>query len=208
MLFATLSACAFGVANGVRHAIEPDHVAAVGTFVARGDGARGAVRYAAAWGAGHGITLTAFAVPLAIAGASLPRGAARWFEIVVVATLVVLGVRGLVQALRSSSSPVPRASSAAEGGTRFAFAIGLIHGLAGSGSLTALVAVQLPSATLMAAFIALYALGAALGMCAFAGALGIPLARAVRARRGATIVTACAATASLLTACVLAVTLD
>jgi high-affinity nickel permease len=46
-----------GFLHGMRHALEPDHVAAVSTVLAEQRSGRATVGFALAWGAGHGLTL-------------------------------------------------------------------------------------------------------------------------------------------------------
>jgi hypothetical protein len=196
MLLLTVSACVLGLASGVRHAVEPDHVAAIGTFLAGGRGPRAAVRYAAAWGAGHGVMLVVCAAPLAFFGAALPRAASDALELLVAACLLALGVRGLLLAVRAHERPVRRPH--AHPRARMAFAIGLVHGLAGSGALAALVAARLPSRIVALSFITLYALGATLGMTVLAGVLGLPLARIARSDRASVALIACTASISLI----------
>jgi hypothetical protein len=55
--------------------------------------------------------------------------------------------------------------------------VGAVHGLAGSGALTALVLTTLPSNTARLAYVALFGIGSTLGMAALSGLLGWPLAR-------------------------------
>src|SRR4029077_9001557 len=55
--------------------------------------------------------------------------------------------------------------------------IGAVHGLAGSGALTALVLATLPSTTARLVYIALFGLGSTVGMAALSGLLGWPLGR-------------------------------
>jgi cytochrome c biogenesis protein CcdA len=76
--------------------------------------------------------------------------------------------------------------------------IGLVHGLAGSGALTAAVASKYPSALGGMLFIVLYGLGATLGMALIAGTFGQPLARAMRTRRGPRLLLGAAGTFSLV----------
>ena len=52
-----------------------------------------------------------------------------------------------------------------------------MHGLAGSGALTALVLATLPSTAARLSYMALFGLGSTLGMAAMSGLLGWPLAR-------------------------------
>jgi hypothetical protein len=56
--------------------------------------------------------------------------------------------------------------------------VGAVHGLAGSGALTALVLATLPTTTARMAYLGLFGLGSTLGMAALSGVLGWPLARA------------------------------
>ena len=55
--------------------------------------------------------------------------------------------------------------------------IGAVHGLAGSGALTALVLTTLPSTGARLTYMALFGLGSTVGMAALSGLLGWPLAR-------------------------------
>jgi hypothetical protein len=55
--------------------------------------------------------------------------------------------------------------------------IGALHGLAGSGALTALVLSTLPSTSARLTYMALFGLGSTIGMAALSGLLGWPLAR-------------------------------
>jgi hypothetical protein len=52
-----------------------------------------------------------------------------------------------------------------------------MHGLAGSGTLTALVIVALPSTVARLAYLALFGLGSTIGMAVLSGLLGWPLTR-------------------------------
>jgi hypothetical protein len=55
--------------------------------------------------------------------------------------------------------------------------VGAIHGLAGSGALTALVLTTLPTTAARITYISLFGLGSTLGMAALSGVLGWPMAR-------------------------------
>jgi hypothetical protein len=76
-------------------------------------------------------------------------------------------------------------------------AIGAVHGLAGSGALTALVLTTLPTTTARLTYMIVFGLGSTLGMAALSGLLGWPLARAGRNRllaRGLSLAVGCAST--------------
>src|SRR4030095_10932398 len=55
--------------------------------------------------------------------------------------------------------------------------VGAVHGLAGSGALTALVAATLPSTVTRLSYLALFGIGSTIGMAALSGLLGWPIAR-------------------------------
>lgn len=199
-MLVALTACLLGFANGLRHALEPDHLAAVSSFVAGERSARASVRYAAAWGTGHAVMLVLAAGALVLLKTELSLRTSDLLELVVAVVLVALGVRGLRQAstLGRRGAPTRHAHGALEhehagapdhvhvsGWTlaRLPFLVGLVHGLAGSGALAALVASNLESTAFTLVFIAIYAIGAACGMAALAGILGWPLARLARSPR-------------------------
>jgi high-affinity nickel permease len=60
---------------GLRHATDPDHLAAVGTLMAskREGAGRRAAALGAAWGIGHALTLFAFGLPVVLFEAYLPE---------------------------------------------------------------------------------------------------------------------------------------
>ena len=62
--------------------------------------------------------------------------------------------------------------------------MGMVHGLAGSGALTALVMAQLPSPLVGVTFMLIFGAGATLGMSLLAGVAGVPLTRVMKTRHG------------------------
>jgi hypothetical protein len=184
-MFGILLGYVVGLLHGMRHALEPDHVAAVSTMIAEQRSARSSVRFAVAWGAGHAAMGAGHAAMLLAVGGLLfalrremPPGLADAFELGVAIMLVALGLRAIFLA--------PRVTRGGAGHThgwtaaRRPFLVGLVHGLAGSGALAAMVMSALPTALAGFAFMALYGLGATCGMAALAGVAGVPLARLAR----------------------------
>jgi ABC-type nickel/cobalt efflux system permease component RcnA len=84
---------------GLRHASDPDHLAAVSTLIASvpEDGTRTAGRLGLAWGAGHALTLAAFGLPIVLLGAYLPDSAQRAAEAAVGVMIMVLAIRLLLR---------------------------------------------------------------------------------------------------------------
>lgn len=100
--------------------------------------------------------------------------------------LIALGARAVRGAWREASPHAHAAHRAGSGAWRALgpLAMGMVHGLAGSGALTALVVARLPSARVALLFMLLFGVGATLGMAVLAGASAVPLARLGRTRWG------------------------
>lgn len=171
----------FGFLLGMRHAIEPDHLAAVSVLVARRGSATAGAVLGALWGIGHTLALFAVGCSLAALGARLPARLAAGFELLVAAMLVTLGSRAILW----GPSSVVRAAEAHPGAAapsrwriaRQPLIVGLVHGLAGSGALTTLVLASLPTATTRLCYIVLFGIGSVAGMACLTGLAGWPLAR-------------------------------
>ena len=190
MATAALGALGLGLALGLRHALEPDHLAAVSALLA--DDPRGARpwRLGAAWGLGHGLALTGACAGVALLGAGLPAGVQAALELAVAAILIALGVANVARAFASPAGPprphthtfgahvhaLPGAHVHAAGLTIATrpLLVGVVHGLAGSGALTALILGGSRGAGI--AHAASLGLGAAVGMTALAGLVARPLA--------------------------------
>src|SRR6187402_3501509 len=115
---------------GLRHATDPDHIAAVTTLVASGrdQARRRAAELGAWWGLGHALTLVLFGIPILLFEAYLPETVQRGAETAVAAMIVFLAVRLLVRHRHSHGHdhrhPVRRPVTA--------FGVGLVHGMGGS----------------------------------------------------------------------------
>jgi hypothetical protein len=208
-------ALAIGVLLGVRHALDPDHLAAVTVLATEHPGVRRGAWLGASWGAGHGVALLAVGLALAVFDGALAPWVADVFELAVAVMLVALGMRALAQSLRGGARGVTREHAHGSRShahpsslphvhlgslplARRPLLVGMVHGLAGSGALTALAVARLPSVSARVAFLALFGVGAVLGMTALSGAAGLPLARLARRpalARG--VAAACGAAAAL-----------
>jgi len=200
-LFTTWLGLLWGLAQGARHALEPDHLAALSTLVAERRTSRSAASYALSWGAGHALVLLAVGGILVVVRGHMPDRVVALFEFAVAVMLVLLGGSALRRAIAAG-----RSGTAVEHVHAFAthvhagpadhlhlrgltlarrpLLVGCVHGLAGSGALTALVLSQMKSTLLAMVGIATYGGGAALGMAALAGLAGVPLAHLQHTRRG------------------------
>jgi hypothetical protein len=183
-----------GLLLGMRHALEPDHLAAVSVLLSASRRRWTGAVLGVSWGIGHSLALLAVGCLLGALHARLPAALAGAFELLVALMLVALGTRAIVRsrsrprgAGHGDIVPVDRWTLA-----RRPLVVGLIHGLAGSGALSTLVMVDMPSVSMRIAYMALFGVGSILGMAFLTGVAGWPLAglgRSPRFSRGLSAVT-------------------
>jgi nitrile hydratase accessory protein len=175
-----------GTVLGMRHALEPDHLAAVATLMTGERSSAKAAWLGAWWGLGHTLTLFTAGALLVVLQAEMPAILAQVLEICVALLLVGFGVRAIHQGARripkgpTHSHKKPKALSRFQV-DRWTLArpllVGAVHGLAGSGALTALVVTTLPSTVTRLAYLMLFGVGSTVGMAALSGLMGWPIAR-------------------------------
>ena len=184
-----------GILVGLRHAFEPDHLTAVSTLVSDSHDSRTGALLGVLWGIGHTVALVVVGVILMIVGQTLPARAAVAFELGVAVMLLVLGVRAIANATRArrrahalshahSFSYIklplgrtpPHSHVTARPRARWRpVVIGVIHGLAGSGALTAIVFARLPDAGARIIYMMLFGIGSIVGMAVASGVAGATL---------------------------------
>jgi high-affinity nickel-transport protein len=189
-----MTSSGLGSLLGMRHAFEPDHLAAVSTLVSRERSGIRAALLGVCWGLGHTLSLVVVGALLVVLRAEMPPAVSDLFELLVAFMLVALGFRAIVQAARQGAEGPTRVHRHgrlvhSHAGVpahvhigvwtlaRRPLLIGAVHGLAGSGALTALVLATLPTTTARLAYMALFGLGSTVSMATLSGLLGWPLAR-------------------------------
>jgi hypothetical protein len=168
-----LAAIMLGIAECARHSLEPDHLAAVSVLIGDSRSARKSAWLGAVWGLGHTLSLIAMSIMLVGFETALPDAADGVFTLIVAATLIVLGLRSLWRP--PHQHPGRKVRSPLQ-----ALFVGMIHGLAGSSALTAMVFATLPSSSARLIFIIVFGLGSIVGMAAVSGAAGAWLQRVER----------------------------
>lgn len=165
----------FAAIMGAGHAFEPDHLMAVSQLVARRDNTLLAVKDGMYWGLGHTTMLVLFGGLILFGKLTLLSGG--YFEALVGLVLISMGVGRLTN--RANFQPVPPTPRA----HAWAYAIGLLHGLAGSGVLVLAVLSELRSPWLALAYILVFGLGSVVGMFGAAGLMHLPFTRRMRLSR-------------------------
>jgi len=196
----------FGLLMGLRHAFEPDHLAAVAAILSRGGGARAVKggRVGALWGAGHAFSVLVAGAGVILLGWRIPPRFEAAFECAAALVLVGLGSSILLRRLRGEKAHLhlhehdgflhahlhfhrhrdeEHHHHAGEGLLSYGrrpFLVGALHGLSGSGGMTMLVLAATPSPVAAMAALLLFGLGAVAGMAILSGLLGLPLSVAAK----------------------------
>jgi ABC-type nickel/cobalt efflux system permease component RcnA len=183
---------------GLRHATDPDHLAAVTTLIAGTEerAARAAARLGLAWGAGHATSLFAFGLPIVLFKTYLPDGVERAAETAVGVLIAGLAVwllvrwrRGLFHVHVHAHERV-HAHGHVHGGNGHphrmgrarrpaqAFGIGLVHGIGGSAGVGVLLLASIHDRLLAVGALAIFAACTALSMALLSTGFGRALSSA------------------------------
>ena len=178
---------AVAVLLGLRHATDPDHIAAVSTLVAGGRdrAARRAGELGLAWGLGHAATLFAFGLPILLLDSYLPERVQQAAETLVAIVIVYLAVRLLARWRRGdyhthehehgdeehSHAHVSHAHRHPRSRVG-AFGIGLVHGMGGSAGVGILLVASVESTVLAVSSLVLLAVFTAVSMTMLSGGFG------------------------------------
>jgi ABC-type nickel/cobalt efflux system permease component RcnA len=187
---------------GLRHASDPDHLAAVTTLIASekdGVGLRKAGSMGFSWGLGHGTSLVLIGLPLVLLDHYLPRPVQQAAETLIGGIIIFLAVRLLVRWRRGQfhahvhshdGGEAHRHVHSHESDTSHehahrvplrtplsSYIIGLVHGIGGSGGLTLLLLSTIPNAAKATDALLVFAGGTAISMALLSTAFGVAIAR-------------------------------
>jgi cytochrome c biogenesis protein CcdA len=186
---------------GLRHASDPDHLAAVTTLIAseeKRERARKAGFMGFFWGLGHGTTLLILGLPLVLFNRSLPEPVQQAAEVAIGAIIVFLAARLLLRWRRGfyhvhthahDEGPDHRHVHSHEEDDLHehdhavphrtplsAYGIGLVHGIGGSGGLTLLLLSTISNQAEAAGALLIFAAGTAVSMALLSTAFGLTIA--------------------------------
>jgi ABC-type nickel/cobalt efflux system permease component RcnA len=196
---------------GLRHASDPDHLAAVSTLIASEPeaGSRRAGRLGLAWGLGHALTLAVFGLPIVLFHAYVPGGVERGAEALVGLMIMLLAVRLLLRWWRGHFHAHPHRHGEIEhrhlhaheqeheqghehehepdehlGRSPLqAFGIGLVHGVGGSAGVGVVLLATIPVQAEAVAALSVLAVGTALSMASLSSLFGYAITRGPVLRR-------------------------
>src|SRR3954451_1494697 len=181
---------AVAIALGLRHASDPDHLAAVTTLLAskKEGGLRSAASLGFAWGLGHATSLFAFGVPIVLYKAYLPEAVQSGAETAIGFVIIALAVWLLIRWRRGAftvhahDGPAHSHSRGHQHPRRSrsplqAYAIGVLHGIGGSAGVGVLVLASITDRLLALVALGLFAFFTAVSMALLSSGFGLTLSR-------------------------------
>lgn len=190
-----------GLAIGLQHAFEPDHVAAVSTQVSQRknksqtlkqkvkEGTFKSSLLGAIWGAGHTTTLVIMGLLMFLLSINIPANIFLSFEFIVGIMLVMLAfttfsnkrlfkIKHMHPHVHDNGTihTHPHEHNGEHKHTHKSYIIGCIHGLAGSGALVVLTASTLGNIETVLSFILIFGIGSIIGMAIVSSLIGLPFA--------------------------------
>lgn len=217
-----------GLVLGLRHAFEPDHLAAVSTLATRQGRLLDAGRLGLAWAVGHTVSVGAVVGAIILFGLTLPARFAPAADFLVALLLIGLGGSVLVRYARgrwhlhehahgpggdphvhlhSHAQGVAHQHAHPRGDAGRSLGFGLLHGLAGSAALLLLLVAAAPTRGAQLAYFLAFAVGTTIGMlCVSFTLAGVVRLASGGAARWATMLHLGSAVASVAVGCGLAAT--
>lgn len=190
-----------GLAIGLQHAFEPDHVAAVTTQLARQKTKSQSIKkliqegtfkssiIGVLWGAGHTTTLIMVGLAVYLLSINIPDVFFNGSEFIVGVMLVFLAFTTIskkklfkIKHMHSHTHmdgtihTHPHHHNEEHGHGHKSYLIGCIHGLAGSGALLVVIAGTLSNIQDVLGFILIFGIGSIIGMALMSSLIGIPFA--------------------------------
>ena len=177
---------AFGL--GMLHSLDADHIMTISNLAAGRPDRKTSLIFSLRWALGHGFTLMLIGLLVFLFGLSLPTWIAQYAELGVALILVLIGVYVLFDILRRQihihfhqhdDLPVhahwhTHASHASHQHTHTATFVGMLHGLAGSAPLLALLPLAVRQQPVLGfIYLLIFSAGVLLAMLIFGGLLGV-----------------------------------
>lgn len=185
---------------GLRHASDPDHLAAVTTIIASEEdrekiGKAGLLGLL--WGLGHGTTLVLVGLPLVLLGRYLPEVVSRIAEVAIGLIIMLLAVRLLLRWRRgvfhvhththggethrhvhshAEEESHEHAHDLPQRTPLSSYGVGIVHGIGGSGGLTLLLLSTITDKVQATGALMIFAAGTAVSMALLSTAFGLAIA--------------------------------
>ena len=192
-----VSILALGFVQGLRHAVEADHLAAVAAIVSERKNVWSSSLVGGLWGVGHTISLLAAGVAVIMFQIQIGEKAERALEFAVGLMLIALGANALRKLARGGHLHLhvhrhggrahihphihdrsPEAEPHTHHGLRLGkrpLIVGMVHGLAGSAALMLLILSTIQSPLVGFVYLVVFGFGSIGGMMIMSALVGLPL---------------------------------
>lgn len=172
-----LALVGLGLLLGLRHAADPDHVVAVTAIAARTRRVLPATWLGIVWGLGHTLTLFAVGAGIILFNWAVPARVGLTLEFGVALALILVGLLNLRRAREATAG---LGDGAGRPLARRAFAVGLVHGVAGSAAVALLVLATVRDPRWACGYLAVFGLGTLAGMTLITTGFAVPVAAAAQ----------------------------
>ena len=166
----------FAALVGFGHAFEADHLLAVSSLVTKRQSMSAAIKDGIYWGLGHTSTIFLVGAVMIVGKSTLLNGRFQYFEALVGLALILLGIHRWYRLYH------PQDTHSHEGpiaGRHLAYGVGLVHGLAGSGTMVLLVMNDIEGQIAQMAYLLIFGIGSVVGMLTAAGVLSLPFTKTI-----------------------------
>lgn len=177
---APLELLLLGLALGVRHATDADHVVAVSAIASRERSVPRAVLVGVSWGLGHALSVLCAGGAIVLLGVAVPPRLGLGLELSVAVILIALGCANLFGLSKQHSHAALTASPSSVARLFRPLGVGVAHGLAGSAAVALLVLASIQDVRSALYYLAVFGFGTLLGMVALTSAFALPVAYAAR----------------------------
>lgn len=182
---------AFGL--GLLHSLDADHIMAVSNLASGRRGVKSNIHFCLRWASGHGLTLFIVGLFVFVLGLSLPQNLSLYAERAVALILIIIGLYVLFDVWRrrihihfhhhddlpahahwhSHAKQDSHAKQESHKHSHTALFVGMLHGLAGSAPLLALIPVTMGQQPMIGfIYLIIFSLGVIIAMLLFGGLLG------------------------------------
>lgn len=172
---------------GIRHAFEPDHMAAVLTASTHSKSLSATAKQGAIWGVGHTITLFIFSMVLLGLNIKIDGSVFLLFELIIGLVLIWMGIdvvkKSKIVVHGSETNNTKPSATPSNYETKLSLkllSVGLLHGAAGSGVIIALITTTIDSIYLKFTYIALFSIGLIICMSLLSILMTMPLHRRMK----------------------------
>ncbi|NUO02240.1 MAG: sulfite exporter TauE/SafE family protein [Saprospiraceae bacterium] len=167
----------FAAMVGFTHAFEADHLLAVSSMVTRRNSIKSSLKDGIYWGLGHSSTILAIGLLMIVAKVAIAEATFGYFEATVGLMLILLGTHRIWKTWKHEQHHHKAHQEEAPHHHRLAYGVGLVHGLAGSGTLVLLVMTELKSSLQGIVYLLIFGLGSIAGMLLASGVFSLPFSQ-------------------------------